>query len=196
MENEELELIIDRVKKGEIQHFSQLVVKFQKQLFNYIYCIVNNTQDAEDILQETFVTAIRKIHQYKRSTLFSAWLYRIARNLSFDTLKKRKRLILFERKELESLVDEESMGTTAYDGCGSIINEVFQRLTFKEKNILILRIYEEKSYEEIAYITKTGVSAARKQYERARKKFIQLYNQLNMEESLEGKPLLQAVEWR
>lgn len=182
MEDEQIEQIINNVKNGDTQQFGQIVIFYQKKLFNYIYCIVDKTQDAEDILQDTFVTALRKINQYKANTLFSAWLYRIARNLAYDALKKRKRLILVERNDIENMIDNSSMDLVMYHGCNQKINEVFNRMTFKEKNILVLRIYEEKTYEEIAYITKMGQSATRKQYERARKKFIKLYSELNEEE--------------
>jgi RNA polymerase sigma-70 factor (ECF subfamily) len=174
--------LLTQVKKGELQYFSQIIIAYQKSLFHYILCIVNNTQDAEDILQETFVIAIKKIHQYKFNTHFSAWLYRIARNLSFDTLKKRKKIVLFERSELDHMLESNSIEVDHYDNNTEKINAVFNKMTLKEKNILVLRIFEEKTYEEIAYITKTGQSASRKQYERARKKFIRLYNQINQEE--------------
>jgi len=159
-----------------------IVNLYQKQLFHYIYCIVDNKEDAEDILQDTFVAAIRKIHQYKSNTAFLAWLYRIARNLSYDFMKKRNRIVLFERGYIENLIDKQSSNEDDYFFGDSIIKKVFKQLTFKEKNILVLRIYEEKSYEEIAYITSISVSAARKQYERARKKFMSLYNQIEKEE--------------
>lgn len=188
MDDEQIELVIENVKKGDIQQFGQIVTYFQKKLFNYIYCIVNNTQDAEDILQDTFVTAFRKIYQYKYNTLFSAWLYRIARNLAYDTLKKHKRFILFERNTIENMIENSSMDMAMFQGVDEKIHDVFKQMSFAEKNILVLRIYEEKSYEEIAYITNIGQSASRKQYERARKKFIKLYNELNTKEiSLEEK---------
>lgn len=178
----QVEQVIDAIKKGSTKDFGIIVNLYQKQLFHYIYCIVDNKEDAEDILQDTFVAAIRKIHQYKSNTAFLAWLYRIARNLSYDFMKKRNRIILFERGYIENLIDEQSSNEDDYFFGDSIIKKVFKQLTFKEKNILVLRIYEEKSYEEIAYITSISVSAARKQYERARKKFMSLFNQIEKEE--------------
>lgn len=186
MDDKQIELIIDSVRNGDTQQFGQIVIYYQKKLFSYIYCIVNKTQDAEDILQDTFVTAIRKINQYKQNTQFSAWLYRIARNLAYDTLKKRKRFILFERNDIENMLENSLPDIDMYEGQDQRINKVFNRLTFHEKNILVLRIYEEKTYEEIAYITKMGQSASRKQYERARKKFIRLYSELYKEEFIYG----------
>lgn len=180
----QVEQVITAIKKGDIKEFGILVKLYQKQLFHYIYCIVDSKEDAEDILQDTFVTAIRKIHQYKSNTAFLAWLYRIARNLSYDFIKRKNRIVLFERSYIENLIDENSSNEDDYFFGDSIIKKVFKQLTFKDKNILVLRIYEEKSYEEIAYITNISESAARKQYERARKKFMNLYNQIEKEEAI------------
>lgn len=181
LNEEQLEGIIESVKKGNSSQYDEIVSIFQKRLYHYIYCIVNNTQDAEDILQDTFVMAYRKIHKYKNNTCFSAWLYRIARNLSYDSMKKSKRLLLFDKSEIENMLENCVQQVDVHDEREQIIQEVLEQLNFKEKNILILRIYEEKSYDEIAYIMNIGESACRKQYERARKKFIKLYD------SMEGK---------
>jgi len=178
LDEEQVELIIDSVKKGNSSQYDEIVSIFQKRLYHYIYCIVNNTQDAEDILQDTFVMAYRKIHKYKNNTCFSAWLYRIARNLSYDTMKKSKRLLLYDRIDIENMLENCLHQVDVHDEREHIIQEVLEQLNFKEKNILILRIYEEKSYEEIAYIMNIGQCACRKQYERARKKFIKLYSDI------------------
>ncbi|MDF2820006.1 MAG: polymerase [Clostridiales bacterium] len=182
MDSDQIEDILEIVRNGNKQEYSKIVVNFQKQLFYYVFCIVNNTQDAEDILQETFVIAFNKLNQYRRHTSFSAWLYRIAKNLSLDTLKKRKKIIPYERDEMENMIENCSLTVTTNEGYDEKVSEVLKRLTFDEKNILLLRIHQEKTYEEIALIINKGQSTTRKQYERAKKKFIKLYDQIDKEE--------------
>lgn len=182
MEDDQIEQILDNVRSGNIQEFSKIVTIYQKQLYHFVYCIINNTQDAEDILQETFVTAYKKLSQYKNNTLFSAWLYKIAKNISLDVLKKRKKIITFECNEMEYMIEKSSLDEDMNEGYDEKISEVFKRMTFNEKNILILRILQEKSYEEIGFIINKGQSATRKQYERAKKKFMILYDQISKEE--------------
>lgn len=182
MEDDQIEQILDNVRSGNIQEFSKIVTIYQKQLYHFVYCIINNTQDAEDILQETFVIAYKKLNQYKNNTLFSAWLYKIAKNISLDVLKKRKKIIPFERDEMEYMIEKSSLDENMNEEYDEKITEVFNRMTFNEKNILILRILQEKSYEEIGFIINKGQSATRKQYERAKKKFMILYDQINKED--------------
>ena len=182
MDDQQLEQIIYQVKRGDLQQFNRIIECYQKPLYHYIYCIVNCTQDAEDIVQDTFLMAIGKIHQYKSDTKFSAWMYRIARNISYNYIKKRKRTLLLDCTDITTMLDNRNATLIFENDLQHRMNEVFQRMTFKEKNILVLRIYEEKSYEEIAYIMKSSQSTCRKKYERARKKFIALYQDIDKEE--------------
>ena len=187
MDDQQLEQIIYQVKQGDLQQFNQIIECYQKPLYHYIYCIVNCTQDAEDIVQDTFLMAISKIRQYKSDTKFSAWMYRIARNISYNYIKKRKRILLLDCTDITTMLDDRNAKLIFENDLQHKMNEVFQRMTFMEKNILVLRIYEEKSYEEIAYIMKNSQSTCRKKYERARKKFIELYQNMDKEDYRYGR---------
>ena len=187
MDDQQLEQIIYQVKRGDLQQFNQIIECYQKPLYHYIYCIVNCTQDAEDIVQDTFLMAISKIRQYKSDTKFSAWMYRIARNISYNYIKKRKRILLLDCTDITTMLDDRNDTLIFENDLQHRMNEVFQRMTFMEKNILVLRIYEEKSYEEIAYIMKNSQSTCRKKYERARKKFIELYQNMDKEDYRYGR---------
>ncbi len=175
MDDQQLEQIIFQVKHGDLQQFNRIIECYQKPLYHYIYCIVNCTQDAEDIVQDTFLMALSKINQYKSDTKFSAWMYRIARNISYNYIKKRKRILLFDCSDITTMIEDRNPSFVIENDLQQRMKEVFQRMTFQEKHILVLRIYEEKSYEEIAYIMKISQSACRKKYERARKRFVTLY---------------------
>ncbi len=187
MDDQQLEQIIYQVKNGDLQQFTRVIECYQKPLYHYIYCIVNCTQDAEDIVQDTFLMAIRKISQYKSDTKFSAWIYRIARNMAYNYIKKRKRILLFDCLDITTMLEERNSTLMSVNDIQHRMNEVFQRMTFQEKNIMVLRVYEEKSYEEIAYIMKISQSTCRKKYERARKKFIELYQDDDKEEYRYGR---------
>lgn len=187
MEDKQLEQIIYQAKNGDLQQFNQIIEYYQKPLYHYIYCIVNCTQDAEDIVQDTFLMALRKINQYKSETKFSAWMYRIARNISYNFIKKRKKILLVDCSDMTTMLEDRNATLMFENNLQNRMNEIFQRMTFQEKNIMVLRIYEEKAYEEIAYIMKISQSACRKKYERARKKFIALYQDDDKEEYRYGR---------
>lgn len=93
---------------------------------------------------------------------------------------------MFDHSDITTIIDDRYDAERFENHLQYRMNEVFHRMTFQEKNILILRIYEEKSYEEIAYIMKINQSTCRKKYERARKKFIALYQDGGKEEYIYG----------
>jgi len=89
VEMEESELI-RAANQGDLSAFNNLVLKYQGQIFNHAYRVLGNCDDAEDITQETFILAFRKIYQFRGGS-FRAWLFKIATNLCYDEMRYWKR---------------------------------------------------------------------------------------------------------
>ena len=85
---EDLELL-GRFKKGDQHAFEFLVRKYKSTVFNTIYSIIGNTQEADDITQEVFLSVYTKAGSFKGESSFSTWLYRITVNKCVDELRKR-----------------------------------------------------------------------------------------------------------
>ena len=85
------EILINRSREGDYSAFEELVKRYEQKIYNLAYRMMGNQADASDVLQETFLQALRKIKDFKGKSLFSTWVYRIAVNLCL--MKKRRRKI-------------------------------------------------------------------------------------------------------
>src|SRR6202047_2973434 len=82
---------IDRAKAGDGDAFRTLVERHSRSVFRLAYRMTGNEQDAEDVVQETFLRAYKQLSHYESRSSFSTWLYRIASNYSLDLIRMRKR---------------------------------------------------------------------------------------------------------
>jgi RNA polymerase sigma-70 factor (ECF subfamily) len=160
---------VEQCKKGDEQAFKELYVLYAKQMFNVSMRILDNRNEAEDVLQESFVAAFRGIRSFEGKSSFGSWLKRIVINRSLDVLKKRKHVFLtvegFDIPE-EEILEEDN--TITYDA--ALITEAINRLADGYRVILTLYLFENYSHKDIA--EKLGISenTSKSQYLRARKK--------------------------
>jgi len=89
--------LIERAKKGDRLAISELVNKYSERIYNLALRILRNHEDAEDILQETFLTVIEKLDQFDGRSQFFTWIYRIATNASLMKLRKKK--VIFHKMD-------------------------------------------------------------------------------------------------
>ena len=82
---------VARVKAGDGDAYRTLVERHSRSVFRLAYRMTGNEQDAEDVVQETFLRAYRQLHRYEARASFGTWLYRIASNYSLDLVRSRKR---------------------------------------------------------------------------------------------------------
>ncbi|MDK2896456.1 MAG: polymerase sigma-70 factor, subfamily [Candidatus Atribacteria bacterium] len=173
--------IINQVLQGNSQLFTLLVEKYQKSIFNYVFRLVRQRQEAEDLAQETFVKAFFALPQYDNSYQFSTWIFRIALNLCRDYFRKKKLPFLSlhepigddENGELEDMIEQQAF----LDPDGEILNQelrtklekAIDQLPLKFKEVVILRHLENLSYEEIAQVTGLPIGTVKTYLHRARK---------------------------
>ena len=137
---------------------------YGRKLFLYVYTLLCDYQEAEDIVQDVFVTAYQKQAGFDGKNL-SAWLYKIAYNRSVDHMRRRKMVSIQELQE-DTLVVEPGGGA----GYSPAIIGALRRLTDEDRSVLLGRITESQSYAELAGRLGISEPALRKRYERAKKK--------------------------
>lgn len=168
----DIEFVVNRVKSGDKQAYAILIRKFEKKIYTYCYCILKSREEAEDALQEIFIKAYQDIDRYEERVTFSAWLYKIAYHHCLDQIRKQSRW-----QRLVSLYQEQQ--TPFYDnynkqvGIEQTVHELLMPLNREEKNILLLKVVEQYSFEEIGQIMDCKSATLRKKYERLRKKLHQ-----------------------
>lgn len=163
-----MEEAIQRVHAGDRQAFTVIITAYERQIYTYCYYILRSREEAEDAVQDIFVKVYQQLRRYEKRVSFSAWLYKVAYHHCLDQLRRRKR-----RSRLLSLYKLQLMTNQQALPEESPVDRIFEKLTSEERGLLILRVIEQYSFEEIAMITGSSSAALRKKYERLRKKLIQ-----------------------
>jgi RNA polymerase sigma factor (sigma-70 family) len=167
--------IIDRCKSGEQKAQFQLYKLYYKAMYNTCLRIVNNSLEAEDIMQESFLKAFEKINFYKGEVSFGAWLKKIVINHSLDELRKRKLStdsIEDSFKEIkedeENWHEQEEIKVKAEE-----IKKEIQQLPDGYRIVISLYLVEGYDHDEIADILHISSSTSRSQCARAKKKLLE-----------------------
>ena len=173
-----IEKAIEEIKRGSLEEYRYIVQKYQKPIFKYCFHMLGSVEEAEDAVQEVFIKAYQKLDYYKVGTSFSSWLYKIAYNHCVDYLRKKKHFSFVPL--LDGIISD--YDTTAFpfekDELSLLLQKAISMLSPEDKTVLMMRVLEEKSYEEIASILGKRLSTVRKKYERARKKVKQNINKM------------------
>jgi RNA polymerase sigma-70 factor (ECF subfamily) len=148
-------------------------------MYNTCFRIVGVAEDAEDIMQEAFLSAYGKIDTYSGKVSFGAWLKKIVINKSLDLLKSRKRIFepVDEESEHKYLADDQKDFTddTDYEKISvDRIRDAIQSLPDGYRLVLSLHLLEGYDHEEIAEILNISSSTSRSQFTRARQKLVEL----------------------
>ncbi len=163
---DEKELVL-KAKKGDLAAFEELIRHHQEGLFSFIYRIVNNRDDAEELAQQAWVRAWQGLQGFKGKSGFKTWLYRIGMNLAFNFRTRKK-----PTEELTELLPAPEANqpeeTFRQKQREEVVKEALLRLPVDQRTAIVLSVYEEMSYKEIAAVMKRSVRAVDSLLVRAR----------------------------
>lgn len=132
----------------------EIYKEYSKYVFNYLLSLTNNAEIAEELMQETFYSAIKNIHKFQNNSSLKTWLYKIAKNKLIDYCKKNKKI-----KEIDiDKVDAKFLITNSldesYEDRDELINlyKKIHRLDEKSKEVIYLRVKCEFNFREIGNI--------------------------------------------
>lgn len=166
--------LLDGCKAGDQRAQFQIYKLYYKAMYNTSLRIVNDTMEAEDIMQESFLPAFEKIDTYSGTVSFGAWLKRIVINRSLDALSKKK--AIFEDIEPHIGIRDDSpddqIRKEEVDLRVEEIKGAIDRLPDGYRIILSLYLLEGYDHDEIAEILKISSSTSRSQLSRAKQKLI------------------------
>lgn len=162
---EDSELVED-FKNGDIKAFSQLVDRHQKALLRLAMRFVKSLPPAEEIVQESFVKAYRKIHLFEGRSSFKNWLFQITANTAKNKLRSMKSTP-YSMENVEVIVQAEAQSQLEHNDLTSMINKYIDVLPEKQRTALVLRIFEDLSFKEIAEIMDCPYDTAKANYRHA-----------------------------
>ena len=126
------------------------------RLVRSAYLLCGDATEAQDLVQETFLQALKSEHRYRGDSAAYTWLYGILRNLCYRHFRKQKRLVFEEDLVLREISQPDGVDRSDRDFCVSKLTEALQRLSPEHREVVVLRYYENLKIEEIA--AQTGVS--------------------------------------
>lgn len=178
---EEEAVWIERARHGDRQAFSRLVEAYQRPVYSITYRMLGNPEEAEDAAQEAFLRAYSNLHRYDPKRKFSTWLFSIANHHCIDRLRKRrvKWVSIDDNPVLSNLVgdvpqpERKVLGQEERDD----VQRVLEQLDPAYRMPLILRYWEDCSYEEIAEIMEISIPAVKSRLFRARQQVAKLYRE-------------------
>ncbi|MGM0876289.1 MAG: RNA polymerase sigma factor [Bacillota bacterium] len=142
---------------------------YKKPIYNYLYYLCRNPHHAEELTHDTFVKAFKSISGFRGEASMKNWLYRIARNTYLNNAKKTS-----NQMEQFGFNDDHFQGPPVDTDKKLIIEQIFQKLTEKESNLILLREHGF-SYIEISEILGLTEGKVKIGIHRAKKKFMKLY---------------------
>lgn len=173
--------------KGNRDAFAVLMRRYEDRLFNTVFHMLGNMEDAQDVVQETFISAYQSLQSFKGDSQFFTWLYRIAFNTAMSHKRKQKGTVSYDAGR-NGEVGREPVDGSDFNRPGHAlekleeerrIQRVLNRLSPEHKIVLILKDMEEQKYEDIAEILQIPIGTVRSRLHRAR---IELRELLQREE--------------
>jgi len=164
-------VLVARAKAGDAAAFTELVNHYERKIYRLAKHITQNDEDAEDVLQETFLKAWKALESFslEKGGSFQAFLFRIARNLIIDLSRKHKEIpIEIFEETLE--IDQDVEGQVDRKDNQKMVRKALEKLNDLDKQIVMLFYFEEMSGSEIAKVLNMKEGAMRVRLHRSLKK--------------------------
>ena len=163
--------LVERTIQGDPNAFNLLVSRWEKRLFNYIYRLVGNRDDALDICQETFLKAYQQISYLRDYKKFQGWLFKIARNFSISYYRSKNQSktsnVVENQQELDNILlrkyRERSGNQRKLEPTELrlLVEGALNKLNFEQRETVVLKIFEGFKFNEIANISGCPVSTVK-----------------------------------
>jgi len=153
--------LVGRAIAGEQKAYAELMARYRDAIYFILLKMVNNRDDANDLAIETFAKAFQNLEKYKPDYAFSTWLFKIATNNCIDYIRKKK----LKTFSIDQVSGEDGENSRPWEIAGnsptpeesmikkqktSLLKNVVDKLPIRYRKLVILRYFEELSYEEIS----------------------------------------------
>ena len=176
MKDDDHRLIAD-VLRGKEAAYALLMRRYEERLFNTVFRLLGNHEDAQDVVQETFINAYQSLASFKGDSQFFTWLYRIAYNTAISHKRKQKGTLSLDASRNGEAGGIEPLDRSEHNQPGSAlfraederrIQHALNRMSPEHRAVLVLKDMENQKYEEIAEILNVPIGTIRSRLHRAR----------------------------
>ena len=168
------EKLILRFQEGDINAYNELVKRYKDRLLNFVFRYFNNVEQAEDVVQDTLIKLYTHANYYKNVAKFSTWIFTIAKNNALTELRKNKRkrtdsLYTDDGRFLDIGSKEESLETKVQNEIAiDQLNKFLDEIPENFRIAVVLRDFQELSYEEISKILEIPIGTIKSRINRGR----------------------------
>ncbi len=168
------EKLILRFQEGDINAYNELVKRYKDRLFNFVFRYFNNAEQAEDVVQDTLIKLYTHASYYKNIAKFSTWIFTIAKNNALTELRKNKRkqtdsLWTEDGKVIDINSKEESLESKVQNEIAiDQLNKFLDEIPENFRMAVVLRDFQELSYEEISTILEIPIGTIKSRINRGR----------------------------
>lgn len=172
--------LIERILAGDEAAFTELVRRYEGKVYQLALRLTGNQMDANDVIQEVFLSVYQKLHTFRGQAAFSSWLYRITANASFARLNQRKRQASVSIDDVLPAVEGQSPGGTFSEWsqkpdtilfnkeARAALEQAINDLPEEFRTVVILRDVENQSNQDVAEVLNLSVAAVKSRLHRAR----------------------------
>ncbi len=161
-------VLVSRYIKGEEANLEILIHRYQHRIYSFIYSKVQNKDITEDIFQDTFIKVINTLKKgtYREEGKFFQWVMRIAHNLIIDhfrKLNKKATIDTFENFDIFDIIGDDTLNVEnklVKEQVYQDVRNLIEELPGDQREVLIMRIYKDMSFKEIADITDVSINTA------------------------------------
>lgn len=161
-------LLVKNYVEGDENALTVLINRHQSKIFGFIYSKISDRDISNDIFQDTFIKVIRtlKSQSYNEEGKFLPWVMRIAHNLIIDHFRKNKKMPLFRETEefsIFSIMSDDSLtieNKIIQDQVETDLRKLIEELPADQKEVLVMRMYQDMSFKEISEITGVSINTA------------------------------------
>jgi RNA polymerase sigma-70 factor (ECF subfamily) len=177
--------LIAECLQGRKAAFGELVLRYQDRLFNTVYRLLDNAEDAQDVVQDAFIHAYQSLNSFKGDSLFFTWLYRIAVNTAISW-RRKQRLVLRLQLDRDGSPSMEPQDISEGQPGRALeqaeeerrIQTALNRVSQEHRAVLILKDMEGQKYEVMAEILQVPIGTIRSRLHRARLELRQVLAQM------------------
>ncbi len=175
MQKTDQEIITDYLN-GEKEEFTEIVYRYLKMVYNFVYRLVSCEKEAEDITQEVFLKVWKNVKNFDVEKSLKTWIFTIAKNTAFDYLRKRKDIPMsvFDNDEGENVIEDNLEDIErrpdevfALAQNKKQINKVIKELSIIQKEVIILKYVNEMSLSEVSEIMDMSKDTVKSHHRRA-----------------------------
>lgn len=168
--------LVARCLKGDQAACAELIRRYQDRLYNTVLRLLGNADDAQDVVQEAFLSAFQALDRYKGDAQLFTWLYRIAVNAAISHRRRRRVVLSINHPPVEpTAVEPEDLSRDAGPGVRleraedkAVLQEALNRLTAEHRAVLVLKELDGLKYDQIAEVLGVPIGTVRSRLHRAR----------------------------